>query len=328
MPLYNQGEEYEENESGPKPRARSRKPLVEEEDVDVETVEEEESAPKKKKKKKEEPVAESTMNPKIIGIVVGLVVLVLMAGSLAIFISGTKKERKDVDASKAATETTVSDDSGPIGGDMPIGSDGPIGGDAPIGEDTPIGGDTPISGSDNSASSQGSTTISASGSVGEFSAKTADTLRKWGFTNSQMEIASRDGISAEAMVEQAKFERKQAQYEAMMEAADEASEAYQKLLNQTWLGQPPMDISGFVDTNTMYSSESHTENVDYEKVEARGMQLWIKCYLENGITAFMPCSPARYNSLPESGNIVVTYTVVTSGGSQVITSINEYKVGN
>lgn len=335
MPLYSQGENYEEGQSAPKPRARSRKPPEPEVDEDSVVDEEVEESPKKKKKK--QPVdtgGGGSMSPKLIACIVGLVVLLILAVGLFLFVSGNKKEQESIKESKALEEYMEYVDPIGVNDEAPVGvNDGaPVGVDGseqPVGiagldsgAEQPVG----IAGMDSGSQTVTENTQSTSGGVGEFNAKTADTLRKWGFTNSQMEIAQRDGISAEDMVAQAKQERKEAQYEAMMEAADATSEAYQKLLQQTWLGQPPMDISGFNDINTMYQTETKTENVDYDKIEAHGRQLWIKCYLEDGTTAFMQCTPARYNSLPDSGNIVIQYTMLVAGDSRVITAINEYKV--
>lgn len=332
LPLYSQGEQYEENESRPSPRARSRRPKepeAEVEEVETEETEEEEEAPKKQKEKKKQASSGGDgPSPKLIACIVGLVVLLILGGALILFITGTKSKREEVEESKVEESLVAENESmGVLGADTaPLGDDQILGAEQPVlgAETQPQSSDQPLGVGSNSEG----TTSSTSGGVGDFNGKTADTLRKWGFTNNQMEIASRDGISAEAMVEQAKQERKEAQWEAMMEAADGASEAYQSLLRQTWLGQPPMDISGFNSTDVMYATESYTENVDYEKVDPSGMQLWVKCFLKNGTTAFMQCPPARYNELDQSGNIVVQYTVVVAGESRIITQINEYRVGN
>ena len=313
LPLYSQGEQYEENASKPSPRARSRRPKEPEEemeDVGTEETEEEEEAPKRKGKKPAPSSGGDGPSPKLIACIVGLVALLILGGALIFFITGTKDKREEVEESLVAENESM----GMLGADT-----------TPLGDDQILGADQPVLGAETQApvgdqqTSSGGTTSSTSGGVGEFNGKTADTLRKWGFTNNQMEIASRDGISAEAMVEQAKQERKEAQW---------ASEAYQNMLRQTWLGQPPMDISGFNSTDVMYATESYTENVDYEKVDPSGMQLWVKCFLKNGTTAFMQCPPARYNELEPSGNIVIQYTVVVAGESRIITQISEYRVGN
>ena len=327
LPLYSQGEQYEENASKPSPRARSRRPKEPEEemeDVGTEETEEEEEAPKRKGKKPAPSSGGDGPSPKFIACIVGLVALLILGGALIFFITGTKDKREEVEESKVEESLVAENESmGMLGADT-----------TPLGDDQILGADQPVLGAETQApvgdqqTSSGGTTSSTSGGVGEFNGKTADTLRKWGFTNNQMEIASRDGISAEAMVEQAKQERKEAQWEAMMDAADGASEAYQNMLRQTWLGQPPMDISGFNSTDVMYATESYTENVDYEKVDPSGMQLWVKCFLKNGTTAFMQCPPARYNELEPSGNIVIQYTVVVAGESRIITQISEYRVGN
>ena len=150
-------------------------------------------------------------------------------------------------------------------------------------------------------------------------------LRKWGYTANELEVASRDGISAKALVEQAKKDREAAQREALKEVSDTASPEYQNLLNKTWLGGDPIDLTG-VDPNIVYNTETWTENVDYEKCGAQGTQLFIKLYLDNGTAAFMSVTPGRYVELADSGNIVVNLEALTSENLCVITKVTEVRV--
>ena len=150
-------------------------------------------------------------------------------------------------------------------------------------------------------------------------------LRKWGYTANELEVASRDGISAKALVEQAKKDREAAQREALKVVSDTASPEYQNLLNMTWLGGEPLDLTG-VDPNIVYNTETWTENVDYEKCGAQGTQLFIKLYLDDGTAAFMAVTPGRYVELADSGNIVVNLEALTSETLRVITKVTEVRV--
>ena len=150
-------------------------------------------------------------------------------------------------------------------------------------------------------------------------------LRKWGYTASELEIASRDGLTPQELVDSARADREEAQKEALAAVSDTASDEYKKLLNQTWLGGEPLDVSQFT-ADYVYNTEERTEIADYEKCDPHGEQCFIKVYLDNGDAAFMQVTPQRFNELPDTGNMVVVIDDVTLNDVTVITSITEQRV--
>lgn len=160
-----------------------------------------------------------------------------------------------------------------------------------------------------------------------YSQKEISALRLWGYTADEIELASRDGIAAKTLVAQAKHDRELAQKEALDAVSDTASPEYQAILNKTWLGGTPLDMST-VEPGRIYNRETATVNVDYEKCGAQGNQLFLKLILDDGSSAFMYITPSRWVELPESGNIVVTIARMEAGGLSIITDIQEVRVDN
>lgn len=99
---------------------------------------------------------------------------------------------------------------------------------------------------------------------------------------------------------------------------------YQALIDMTWFGQQDIDFVDIDTTQILYGQNKW--NADYEKVPAHGHDLFLKVYLEDGSATFMRCSVDRYLSLPDSGNIVVTYSSQYMNGYEIITSISEVEV--
>lgn len=159
-----------------------------------------------------------------------------------------------------------------------------------------------------------------------YSKKEVEALRLWGYTADEIEISSRDGISAKTLVNQAKFDRELAQKEALDAVRDTASPEYQELLNKTWLGGTPINMDA-IDPNVIYNNTSETQNVDFEKCGAQGTQLFLKLYLDDSTTAFMTVTPNRWKELGDSGNIVVKVTWREAGDVRIITEVKEVLVG-
>ena len=107
---------------------------------------------------------------------------------------------------------------------------------------------------------------------------------------------------------------------------DGKSDAYKRLEEYTWLGGEEIDPE--IDVNEQENYYSETVNCDFVKVPAMGSQLFTKVVTPKGIIAFMPVTPYRYQTLEDSGNIVVeiTYTIVPSG-DLVITRVDEIDLG-
>lgn len=300
MPVYGQGDFYEEEEieeeefeETPQPKSTSRKPARQE----LPEEDDEEAEPEKKPKK---PIK---INPKLIACVVGLVVVLIIIIFIVATVSANQRKKAEAKAEREALEQIQAMED--YYNEHP--------------EERPTPADH------NAVEPTETLAVSPAGVTVSYKLDDIKVLRKWGYTANELEVASRDGVSAKALVEQAKKDREAAQREALKEVSDTASPEYQNLLNKTWLGGDPIDLSG-VDPNIVYNTETWTENVDYEKCGAQGTQLFIKLYLDNGTAAFMSVTPGRYVELADSGNIVVNLEALTSETLCVITKVSEVRV--
>lgn len=279
MPLYNQGENYEED----------IEETVEETVVEEPQEEEEEEKPTKKKKKQR-----SAPKPLIIASIVGSCVILIIVAVVGVSMGNARKEAEEKRKQDEIFEKLLADQE--------------------YYEDNPEVTQPVVV--ETEAVSLSSTT---------YSSDELRALRKWGYTASELDIAARDGLSAKALVDSARADREEAQKEALAAVSDTASPEYQKLLNQTWLGGEPLDISAFTADGLFYNEE-RTEIVDYEKCDPHNQQLFIKVYLDNGHSAFFTVEPLRYQELPDSGNMVVAITEAVRGDTRVIVKIEEQRV--
>lgn len=159
--------------------------------------------------------------------------------------------------------------------------------------------------------------------VFSYSEEELSQLRAWGYTASEIEEFQSNEESASAKIAQAKQERQA----ALDSLNNPNSPEYQALINQTWIGEPDMTLPA---ADTDYLSEVtwavKTENLDYDKVPARGTNLFLKVYLENDRVHFMQVPFERYISLPDSGNIVVSYQEVLWNNTVVVQDMTEVEV--
>lgn len=147
-------------------------------------------------------------------------------------------------------------------------------------------------------------------------------LRSWGYTGDEIEAAQLAETPAQNLINQAKKD----QEEVRAALSNPESPEYLALLNQTWLGEQTKQAPAFKVNETQYSNETITLNADYEKVPVHGTNLFLKVTLEDGTHHFMECSPFRYGDLPDSGNIVVTYDLITFDGLSYINNMREKEV--
>jgi len=143
-----------------------------------------------------------------------------------------------------------------------------------------------------------------------------DELRAWGYTAEDIE----EGIANETPAQELIDKVKSAQEAIRAELNNPYSEAYQKLLHNTWLGGAPLTVpaADTVETNMVFK-----ENVDYVKIEPRGNQLFLKLTLEDERVLFMTVTPSRWETLKDEGNIVIEYTEQQYPGAKIITDIQE-----
>lgn len=95
---------------------------------------------------------------------------------------------------------------------------------------------------------------------------------------------------------------------------DLSSSEYKELISDTWLSlNKRTDLVEWTEDYMAYSREER-QNLDYEKVEPYGNQLFLKIYLDasNHESFFLlNVSPQEWNQLDDSGNVVVEYTYST-----------------
>lgn len=291
MPVFSQGETYEEEDEE---LMEDTSPAEAEAEVEEEEEPVKKKQPKKKKKKRDKHA-----KVKIIACCVGSTALVAFAAIFMVSMSNNKRAAEEAAAEQEAFEHAKElyeyQQAHPT---------------EAVAEETETAEEQPK--------------VVEKSSKLIYSAEEVKALRKWGYTASELEIASRDGLSASDLVASAREDREAAQEEALAAVMDTASDEYKYLLNQTWLGSEPLDVSTFA-PGTPYSLFTRTVNADYEKCDTYGHQCFVKVYLDEG-PAFMNVLPTRYNELPQSGNIVVDISEITIEGVSVITDIKEKRV--
>lgn len=138
-------------------------------------------------------------------------------------------------------------------------------------------------------------------------------LRACGYSLDEMENAFACGISCDDMVAQAMAERQAWIDEAVAPYYDTASDEYKADLAQTWRG-----LTKYEDTYKYIGASqslSKTRNLDFEKVDTHGAQLFIKIYLQEEPCAeyfFHLCTIEDWLRLPDEGNIICTYEYTTA----------------
>lgn len=95
---------------------------------------------------------------------------------------------------------------------------------------------------------------------------------------------------------------------------DIASDAYKDVIGQTWMSLPKRnDIVEWTEDMLAYEHQVK-QNLDYEKVEPYGNQLFLKVYLDantHDSWFFLNITPNEWNLLDDTGNVVVDYVYQT-----------------
>ena len=130
--------------------------------------------------------------------------------------------------------------------------------------------------------SASTTDMQDTSSTAEYSNTEDIELRKRGYTADEIEFSREHGISYEDMIAQADADIENQQRQVLASLSDEGSEAYQTLLNMTWLQGADLSITDATYDefgNLSVYEETKTMNIDYTKVPAKGTQLFLKCNL-------------------------------------------------
>ena len=179
--------------------------------------------------------------------------------------------------------------------------------------------------------SSSSTDMQDTSSTAEYSNTEDIELRKRGYTADEIEFSREHGISYEDMIAQADADIENQQRQVLASLSDEGSEAYQTLLNMTWLQGADLSITDATYDefgNLSVYEETKTMNIDYTKVPAKGTQLFLKCNLQDYGVAFITVAPDRWLQLADSGNILVNVTFEHWNDVIVVKDIYELDAGD
>lgn len=137
-------------------------------------------------------------------------------------------------------------------------------------------------------------------------------LRAAGYTGDEIESYQTQQTPASDLIQQAEAERDAWIQEAIAPLYDTASDEYKHYVSQTWLTLPQRtDMEEWTMTAAMYNER---KNLDYEKIDVYGNQLFIKVYLDDSAHEdwfFLCVTPDEWNKLKDSGNVIVNYTYCT-----------------
>lgn len=137
-------------------------------------------------------------------------------------------------------------------------------------------------------------------------------LRAAGYTGDEIEQHAANQVPAADLIKDAEVAREAYIQEAMAPLFDTASDEYKDYISQTWLALPESKvINEWQETAGYYVVR---ENLDYEKIDVHGSQLFIKIYLDDNEHEnwfFCLVTPDEWNKLDDAGNIIVNYKYVT-----------------
>ena len=133
-------------------------------------------------------------------------------------------------------------------------------------------------------------------------------LRKLGYTGDEIELALSQGFSTDMLIEEATSLRNEEAKEALKRIQDTASDEFKYIVDNSIFCMEEQNFDSFdvtVEGSTNYQSV-YVVNADYVKCPVRGHQLYIKCKIANDTYVFYAVTPERWETLPDSGNIVLS----------------------
>jgi hypothetical protein len=137
-------------------------------------------------------------------------------------------------------------------------------------------------------------------------------LRAAGYTGDEIEQYQSQSIPADDLIAQAEAERDAWVQQAVAPLYDTASDEYKHYVSQTWLTLPQR--TDMEEWTMIAASYTERKNLDYEKIDVYGNQLFIKVYLDDNAHEdwfFLNVTPDDWNKLQDSGNVIVNYTYYT-----------------
>jgi len=155
----------------------------------------------------------------------------------------------------------------------------------------------------------------------------AEELRRYGYTGDEIELALQYNLDTEELIAHGKELYDAEAKEALARMSDTAGPEYKNLLNLTYLGQP--EILNPTGDRSQYSETKSTVkiNADYVKCPTNGNQLWLKCHIATDAYIWYLCSPVRWLSLPEEGNIVLNVDFYMMNDVAYVVNVHEADSG-
>lgn len=137
-------------------------------------------------------------------------------------------------------------------------------------------------------------------------------LREMGWTADEIEAAQEQHTPASTLIKQSRAARNAYIQLTLAPMYDTASYEYKHFIEQTWLTLPQRhDMNEWKNIASYYVER---KNLDYEKIDVYGKQLFIKVYLDDNLHEdwfFITVTPEEWDRLDDFGNIVINYTYVT-----------------
>ena len=135
-------------------------------------------------------------------------------------------------------------------------------------------------------------------------------LRRVGYTGTEIEAFALEEKPAQELIEAAEKLREEYLEETIEPYYKGRSEKFKTLEASTWVGLEEVDYDALPSTTDDFwniTKENVTINTDYEKVEPRGHQLFLKIYIndEKDDWIYYQCKMDEFYRLKESGNLIV-----------------------
>lgn len=147
-----------------------------------------------------------------------------------------------------------------------------------------------------------------------YTADELNALRGAGLTSYEIETYQNQGVPFITAYNIAKEEFWAWQLANQLPITDMTSEDYTREVSKTWLTLPERhDLEEWHEDGIAYNY-SITKNLDYEKVQVHGNQLFLKVYLDDNKHEkwfFLNVTPQEWNLLEDAGNVVVDYSYTT-----------------
>lgn len=161
------------------------------------------------------------------------------------------------------------------------------------------------------------------GTVSDITTEETDELRRLGYTGDEIELAISYGLNYQSLVDHATELRNQEAKDALARMSDTAGEEFKEIMNYTYMGQPEF-INPTGDRSEYEESRTSVKvNADYVKCPVNGTQLWLKCHIAQDAYIWYLCSPPRWLSLPDEGNIVLSIDFWIMNDNAYVVNVQE-----